>query len=70
MVRFHTNSIYQKYENGGLFNFLKAKVPCPHVAVDYEDTRFLNFKIEYLRENEKVCETVLVCSYGAQVESS
>ena len=24
---------------------------------------------EYLRENEKVCETVFVGSYGAQVES-
>ena len=24
---------------------------------------------EYLRENEKVCETVFACSYGAQVES-
>ena len=24
--------------------------------------------IEYLRENDKFCETVFVCSYGAQVE--
>ena len=31
--------------------------------------RFSNFAIEYLRENEKVRETVFVCSYGAQVES-
>ena len=25
--------------------------------------------MEYLRENEKVRETVFACSYGAQVES-
>ena len=33
------------------------------------DKQFSNFAIEYFRENEKVCETVFVCSYGAQVES-
>ena len=31
--------------------------------------RFSNFAIEYLRENEKVRETVFVYSYRAQVES-
>ena len=39
------------------------------VRVDYADMRFLNIVIEYLRENEKVCETVFACSYGTQVES-
>ena len=29
---------------------------------------FFKLKIEYLQENEKVCKTVFVCSYGAQVE--
>ena len=33
------------------------------------NTRFSNIAIEYLRENEKVCETVFACSYGAQIES-
>ena len=32
-------------------------------------TRFLNFSIKCLRENEKVRETVLACSYWAQIES-
>ena len=42
------------------------------VVVDYADTGFSIFAIEYLRENENlrenetVRETVLVCSYGAQ----
>ena len=39
------------------------------VVLDYADTGFSNFAIEYLRENEKVRETVFACSYGAQVES-
>ena len=39
------------------------------VDVDYEDTQFSNFVIEYLRENEKFRETVFACSYWAQVES-
>ena len=37
------------------------------IIVDYADTRFLNFAIEYLHENKKVDETVFACSYGAQV---
>ena len=36
---------------------------------EYADTRFSNFSIEYLRENENFRDTVFVCSYGAQVES-
>ena len=36
---------------------------------DYADTRYLMFAIEYIHENEKVRETVFVCSYMAQVES-
>ena len=39
------------------------------IVVDYVDIRFLNFAIEYLRENEKSHETVFAFSYGAQVES-
>ena len=39
------------------------------VFVDYSDTRFSNFAIEYLREIEKFPETVSACSYGAQVKS-
>ena len=39
------------------------------VVLDYADTGFSNFAIKYLRENEKVRETVFACSYGAQVES-
>ena len=35
------------------------------VVVDYADTRFSNFAIEYFRENEKVRETVFACSYWA-----
>ena len=41
---------------------------CVLVVVDYADTRFSNFEIEYLRKNKEVRENVLVCSYGAQVE--
>ena len=36
------------------------------IVVDYADTGFSNFAIEYLRENEKVRETVFACSYGTQ----
>ena len=32
-------------------------------------TRFSNFAIGYLHENEKVRDTVFACSYGAQIES-
>ena len=39
------------------------------VVVDYAETRFLNFVIKYLCENEKIRETVLGCSFGAQVKS-
>ena len=39
------------------------------VVIDYADTQLLNFAIKYLLENEKVCETIFACSYGAQVES-
>ena len=51
---------------------------CPRVVVDYADTGVSESLIigtrtpvyhEYLCENEKVCGTVLACSYGAQVES-
>ena len=37
--------------------------------VENVDTRFSNFAIEYLRENETFYETVFACSFGAQVES-
>ena len=36
-----------------------------HVVIDYSDTGFSIFAIEYLRENEKVRETVFDCSYEA-----
>ena len=39
------------------------------VVADYADTQFSNIVIKYLCENQKVCKTVFVCSYGAQVES-
>ena len=39
------------------------------VVVDYNDTWFLNFVIEYLCENKKFHESVFSCSYGAQFES-
>ena len=39
-----------------------------HVVVDYTDTQFSNFAIEYLCKNEKVGVTVFACSHGAQVE--
>ena len=42
-----------------------TKKLCVRVAVDYVDTRFSNFVIEYLRANEKNCKTVCACSYGA-----
>ena len=35
-------------------------------VVDYEDTHISNFVIEYLDENEKVCDIAFACcSYGA-----
>ena len=39
------------------------------VNVDYADTRFSNFKIEYFHENEKALKTGLTCLYVAHVES-
>ena len=38
------------------------------VVVDYADTRYSNFAIEYLLENETFRETVFACSYWVQVE--
>ena len=53
-----------------VFAKIFAKKTCVHVVVDYADTRFSNFVIEYIRKNEKVRDkTVFACSYGAQVES-
>ena len=40
-----------------------------YVVNDCADTRFSNFSIKNLRENEKVRETIFVYSHGAQVES-
>ena len=48
--------------------YLKKKLLVSIVA-DYADTRLSNFALAYLRENEKVRDTVVACSYGAQVES-
>ena len=48
--------------------YLKKKSSV-RAVIDYADTRFLNFAIEYLRENKTVCETVFVYSYGVQVKS-
>ena len=39
------------------------------IVTDYAYTRFSNFAIEYLRENEKVRKTVFACSCGAPVKS-
>ena len=41
------------------------------VAVDYVDMHVIIFIFvsEYLRKNEKVSETVLICSCEAQVQS-
>ena len=50
----HQIAIIEKFENCCIFR-----------KFDYADTRFFNFAIEYLRENEKVRETVLAFSYGA-----
>ena len=45
-------------------------IPMSKIAYpDSADTRLSNFVIEYLRENEKVGETFLSCSYGAQIKS-
>ena len=46
------------------FPYLKKKLGV-HVVFDFADTRFLNFAIEYLWENEKFPETDFACSYGA-----
>ena len=43
------NSAYQKKKSG----------VC--IVVDYADTQFSNFTIEYLHENKKICETVCAC---------
>ena len=41
------------------------KFACPFSRwLHYTDTRFSNFAIEYLHENEKVRETVFACSSG------
>ena len=48
--------------------YLKKKLLVSIVA-DYADTRLSNFALAYLRENKKVRDTVVACSYGAQVES-
>ena len=34
---------------------------------DYADTRFSNFVMKYLHENEKVSESVFACSYGPKL---
>ena len=39
------------------------------VVIDYTDTWFSIIVIEYLGKNDRVRETVLACSCGAQVES-
>ena len=44
---------------------LKKSLPAC-VVVDYADTQFSIFAIEYLRKKEKVCENIFACSYGAQ----
>ena len=44
---------------------LSKEKSCVRVVVDYADTRFSNFVIEYLSENKKFLETVFACSYGA-----
>ena len=48
---------------------IKRKILHVSVVVDYPDKRLSNFAIEYLRENEKVCEIIFACSYEAKVES-
>ena len=52
----HSIAIIKKHENR---RNLK-KIKCP-IVIDYADTQFLNFKIKYLQENEKVCKTVFPC---------
>ena len=47
----------------------RKKKMCVRVVNEYADTRFSNFAIEYVRENEKVRDNVLVCLYGAKVKS-
>ena len=44
-----------------------VKKTCVRVVVNYTDIQFSNLVIKHLRENEKVRETVLACSCGAQV---
>ena len=43
---------------------------CISVVVDYADTRFSNFVIAKVCENEKIRDTILACSCGAQIESN
>ena len=53
------------------FSFLRrySRKSCVCVVVDYADTRFSNFAIEYLRENEICRKTVFACSYEPLDES-
>ena len=41
----------------------------PACVIDYTEMRISDLILEYLRENEKVRETVLACSYGAHLKS-
>ena len=43
---------------------MKISVSKEKSGVDYADTRFSNFAIGYLWENEKFCKTVFACLYG------
>ena len=65
-IHLHTYSNSNNLKKKSLY--LKKKLLVSIVA-DYADTRLSNFALAYLRENEKVRDTVVACSYGAQVES-
>ena len=70
-LRWHRFSVVYKPNSNNLkkwkCSYLKKNLSVG-VVVDFADTWFLNFAIEYLRENEKVRKTVFSCSYGAQIE--
>ena len=42
---------------------------CVQLVLNYADTQFSNFAVEYLRENKKVRKIVFACSYMVQVEN-
>ena len=59
-VRLHTQQQY--FEKLKTVGYLRLKLRV-FVVVDYSDMRISYFVVKYLREDEKVSETVSACSY-------